>query len=113
MRKALALAVVALTACATQTDVRRDGVRSQYPLVFAPESAARCISIQFSGLWPFFKATHRLRQDGVVELIGYEFERAILVIEIARAPQGSSGTVWLSPTKVGEMRSIEGLMNGC
>jgi hypothetical protein len=111
--QAAAMAIAALAACATSSDVRREGVRSEYPLVFAPEPAARCIGIQFSGLYPFFKTTHRVRPDGVVELTGYEFEAAILVMEISRAAQGSSATVWLSKTKVGQMRPLDGLMQGC
>ena len=111
---AATLAIVALAACATATDVKRDGVTYELTLELPPHLAGRCINLNMAGLYTWLRATHKPRPDGTVEVVGYEFDRVILVMELTRKGQGSAATVWMTRANLlAEPGTREKLLRGC
>ena len=103
-----------LAACAAPGDVRRDGVRYQIPLTSQFHEAARCLAMSFEAINPWNRASHRIRQDGTAEVIGYEFERTVLVAEVVRAGQGSTATIWIARSNaLNEPAERDRMMRGC
>ena len=112
---AAALAIVALTACASATDVKRDGFRYEMTLEQPPHLAGRCINLNMAGLYTWLRASHSSRPDGTVDVVGYEFDRVIFVMELTKKGQGSAATVWMTRANMplAESGTREKLLHGC
>jgi hypothetical protein len=104
------LLMVLFVNCAAASDLRKDGVRSDYSLGLAPRQAARCLARNAEQRKDAFKALIHEADTLVIEVQVRQNDLVVALAHVAPWKSGAVATIWRDASTG---RLADAMADGC